>query len=229
MPITNDMPPRGFVRHLGIEPQEPGAIPFREVSLGRDAKIDADTSIFIVFEGWVAGSKFRKEGGRQICALHIEGDYANLRRLALPKTDLQYRAVTTARIALLPIAAVAERCRASRDVAAAILRKIAVAGSISDEWIRNIGVRPALNRVAHLLCELAERLDRAYGKARTSYPLPLTQTEIGQTTGLSAVHVNRVIQGLRARGLLELRGGQMDILDRRQLVELAGFDADYLH
>jgi CRP-like cAMP-binding protein len=76
------------------------------------------------------------------------------------------------------------------------------------EWLVNIGRREAPERVAHILCELLLRL-RAVGLADSdSYELPITQEELGDTLGLSTVHVNRTLQALRAENLITLKRGQ---------------------
>ena len=79
------------------------------------------------------------------------------------------------------------------------------------------------------MCELLLRL-RAVGLASgDSYTLPITQAELGDTTGLSAVHVNRSLQALREANLITLKAGQLVILDAKRLQEFSGFNPNYLH
>jgi CRP-like cAMP-binding protein len=97
------------------------------------------------------------------------------------------------------------------------------------EWLLNVGCRSALERIAHLFCELLLRL-RAVGLAsENSYELPLTQADLGDTTGLSNVHVNRTLQELRRQGLIELRGRRLTILNLPRLRAIAEFKPNYLH
>jgi CRP-like cAMP-binding protein len=71
------------------------------------------------------------------------------------------------------------------------------------EWIVNLGAREAKEKVAHLFCELLIRL-RSVGLAEhDEYELPITQRDLADTVGLSHVHLNRVLQSLRADGLVE--------------------------
>jgi CRP-like cAMP-binding protein len=91
-----------------------------------------------------------------------------------------------------------------------------------------MGRRSALEHTAHLLCELFLRL-RAVGLTEDdSFKLPLTQVELGDTLGLSTVHVNRVVQELRAKGLITWRGATLVIDDWKRLQGLAEFDPTYL-
>jgi CRP-like cAMP-binding protein len=93
---------------------------------------------------------------------------------------------------------------------------------------RSMGRRSALEHTAHLLCALFLRL-RAVGLTEDhSFKLPLTQAELGDSLGLSTVHVNRVVQDLRAKGLITWRGETLVIDDWARLQELAEFDPTFL-
>jgi len=71
---------------------------------------------------------------------------------------------------------------------------------------------------------------RAVGLADSdSYELPITQEELGDTLGLSTVHVNRTLQALRAANLITLKVGHVVILDQARIFEFSGFNPDYLH
>lgn len=93
----------------------------------------------------------------------------------------------------------------------------------------NVGRRLAVERIAHLFCELSERL-RVVGLTRQhSCVLPVTQVDLADTTGLTPVHINRSLQHLRRLGLIERKGKNLRILNLPQLRALAEFRANYLH
>jgi CRP-like cAMP-binding protein len=97
------------------------------------------------------------------------------------------------------------------------------------EWIVNIGARNAKERIAHLMCELLARV-KAVGLATgDSFELPITQSELGETMGLSPVHVNRTLKLLRADGLITFKGGQLVVLDAARLRAISSFNSSYLH
>ena len=56
--------------------------------------------------------------------------------------------------------------------------------------------------MAHLFCEIRERLNVAGLVEDDSFDFPLTQQELSECIGLTAVHVNRTLQELRRRGLI---------------------------
>ncbi len=92
-----------------------------------------------------------------------------------------------------------------------------------------LGRRSAKTRLAHLLCELFTRL-RAGGLATgNTIPLPITQTELGDALGLSTVHVNRVLQELRAQESFTWDGRELIVLNWEQLERTGEFEDTYLH
>ena len=83
--------------------------------------------------------------------------------------------------------------------------------------------------MAHLLCEFQVKL-KAVGLAKDgTFDLPITQVELADAIGVSAVHVNRVLQELRSAGLILSKGTQITIPDWDRLKDVAGFDPLYLH
>src|SRR5688500_8654011 len=75
------------------------------------------------------------------------------------------------------------------------------------------GSREAYQRMAHVFCELLTRL-RAVGLVEDhACTLPITQGEFADATGVTNVHVNRVLQQMRVDGLIELSGDRLNILD----------------
>jgi CRP-like cAMP-binding protein len=101
--------------------------------------------------------------------------------------------------------------------------------SIFREWVVNVGRRDAKERIAHLLCELAARLKSSGAKDGHMYDFPLTQEQIADATGLTAVHTNRTLQALRREGLISLSSSRLEILDWERLAEVGDFNERYLH
>jgi CRP-like cAMP-binding protein len=93
----------------------------------------------------------------------------------------------------------------------------------------NVGQREGSSRMAHVLCELLVRL-RAVGLVEDhACDLPITQSEFADALGFTTVHVNRILQQLRADGLIELKGERLFVPDWEKLKQAGEFDATYLH
>src|SRR6185369_17655449 len=101
--------------------------------------------------------------------------------------------------------------------------------SIFREWVVNVGRRDARSRVAHLLCEFERRLEVAGLAAEYDYELPMTQEQLADATGLTAVHINRVLMTLSHDGLIERHKRHIRIPEWEALRRVAGFSEVYLH
>ena len=97
------------------------------------------------------------------------------------------------------------------------------------EWLLNIGQRHAAERIGHRLCGLFTRLQIVGLAEADGYELPLTQADIGDTVGLSNVHVNRSLQTLREMGLITFKHKAVIIGDLERLMDFTGFNPNYLH
>ena len=78
----------------------------------------------------------------------------------------------------------------------------AVGAAIERVWLACIGRRSTEAYLAHLICETYCRL-RVVGLVRDlTFDIPVTQAHLADIMGLSPVHVNRTLQGLRGDDLL---------------------------
>ena len=111
----------------------------------------------------------------------------------------------------------------------AILLDSLIEASVFREWVVNVGRRDARTRIAHLLCELAVRLNAAGLADGPEFEFPLTQEQLADATGLTAVHTNRTLQTLRKDGLIKLTAHRLTILDWDALADFGDFSERYLH
>lgn len=183
----------------------------------------------LLLQGFACRSKTLADGRRQIVSFHLPGDILDLAGLLLGRMDHEVRALTSATVALVPGATVLDWVRHRPGLNLLLWRDMLIDASIWREWVLNVGRRTAHQRVAHLLCELVARLRAAGLAADYGCELPVSQVELADATGLSAVHVNRVVQEMRAEGLIESRGRTLAVREWRGLRRAAGFDPAYLH
>jgi CRP-like cAMP-binding protein len=93
----------------------------------------------------------------------------------------------------------------------------------------NIGRRDARTRLAHLLCEVATRLQGQDLVNDHGYELPMTQEQLADATALTNVHVNRTLKLLEEEGLIKRDRRAIRFPDWHALRAAAGFDPRYLH
>lgn len=182
----------------------------------------------LILQGFACRYTVLGSGDRRIISVLIPGDLCDGQSAILDQLDQSLGALTRGLAAFIPHSIVRELAGAGPALAQALRWDAAVEEAISRHWIVN-GGRRAEARVAHLLCELAWRLDAVGLALKEIYLLPITQQDLGDATGLSAVHVNRVLRRLRDEGLIELKGGRMSIPDPAHLERLADFSPAYLH
>ena len=203
----------------------------REVAADHDIVHDGQrtTESSLLLEGMAARYKLLGEGRRQITAVHISGDFVDLHSFLLKKMEHGVVALTTCTIAVVPHEALTEITEKSPHLTRMLWLSTLMDAAIHREWITSMGRRPAMERAAHLFCELFTRL-KVIGRTQgDTIRFPLTQAELGDTLGLSLVHVNRVVQALRSQGLVSWEGRTLTILDWDRLAKVAEFDEAYLY
>jgi CRP-like cAMP-binding protein len=185
--------------------------------------------LHVILSGWACRYKVLADGRRQIAALLLPGDICDLDGFLVERLDYSIGALTRCMVAPLPhdqLHAMADASPALRDV---FWWLTFVDNAIATEWSVCLGRRSARERLAHLFCEIFVRLDAVGHADENSYPLPITQEEMSDALGLSTVHVNRVLQGLRADGLVNVERQRLTLLDWEGITTASGFSPDYLH
>lgn len=180
-------------------------------------------------DGWAARCEHLPDGSRQITNFLLPGDFCDLHCEALGRMDHEVVALTRLRLGAFHTSELLELESEHPNLARAFWRMSLTEAAVFRAWIANIGQREAETRVAHLLCELQIRLKQAGLVGDHSFSMPLTQEDLSEATGITAVHMNRILQRLRAKELIRLEGRVLTLLDPEGLASLAGFDPLYLH
>ena len=183
----------------------------------------------LVLDGMVCTSKVIAGGKRQIMAFHIRGDGPDLHSLHLHLLDSDIWAISECRLAFMLHKDLRALNREHPRLGEVLWRTSLVDASIYREWMVNVGQREALERMAHLFCETMLRSEDAGLGQNGTCPMPVTQADLAEATGLSQVHVNRTLQALRGQNLISFAKGVLTIHNWDRLAALADFRADYLH
>jgi CRP-like cAMP-binding protein len=183
----------------------------------------------VLLTGFAYRHKIVGNGARQILSIHIPGDMVDLHNSFLGIADHSVQMLTAGQVALIPAKAVQDVAYSHPAIGRAMLLETLVDGSIFREWIANVGRRDARTRVAHLLCEFAVRLQASGESKGRNYSLPMTQEQLADATGLTSVHVNRMIQSLRQSGLISTDKRSVTIENWDALAIAGDFNTAYLH
>ncbi|HEX8585973.1 MAG TPA: Crp/Fnr family transcriptional regulator [Allosphingosinicella sp.] len=183
----------------------------------------------LLFDGLSCRYKDLVDGQRQIMELHVPGDFLDLHSFLLKQLDHSVGSITPVRFGIVPH----EKLRAISESHPHLTRMLwfstLLDSAVHREKILSIGRRDALSRIAHLLCELYVRLETVGLASGHRYKLGLTQSDLADASGLTSVHVNRMLKTLRDDGLLTFRGNEVVIYNWDELARRAEWDPSYLH
>ncbi len=206
-------------------------IAVREVPQDTDLVPEGDTpsACCLVIEGYACRYKVLRDGRRQIMAFHMAGDVPDLQSLHLKVMDHSLGSLTPMVVGFIPHEALHEVIRSEPGLGSIFWRDTLIDAAIFREWLVGLGRRTAQQQLAHLICELLVKM-RAVGLTQDeTLVLPFTQQELGDAQGLSAVHVNRVLQDLKNEGLIGGARNTITVPDWAKLKAFSEFDPTYLH
>lgn len=183
----------------------------------------------LLLTGFAHRHKVTGNGERQILSVHMPGEFLDLQNSFLKVADHNVQALTRCDIAGVPVAALRQLALDHPAVGRAMWIETLIDAAIFREWIVNVGRRDSLSRISHLLCEFALRLEAAGLSRDHRYEMPMSQEQIADCTGLTPVHVNRVLKELGRLGLIERDKRSISIMHWDRLQEIGDFNTRYLH
>ncbi|AUW57314.1 cyclic nucleotide-binding protein [Sphingobium sp. SCG-1] len=200
-------------------------------SRGRDIVLQGQSlkTMFIIVEGWAMRYKTLADGRRQILSFLVAGDVCDPYCFLLHKADHSIGTITDVTTVTVDRGTMEDIVLAHPGLAKAMWVNALVTASIQREWCVSIGQRTAFERLSHLFCEMYSRLEVVGLAQEGRCAFPVNQYDLADATGMTAVHVNRVLQELRNRGLIQLQRPDLFIPDLIRLQTVALFDPLYLH
>ena len=190
---------------------------------------DETGPVFVVLDGWACRYKILPTGTRQIMAFLMTGDACDLNISILDEMDHGIQAITAAQVAVIPKAVMDALMTDHPNIARAMYTAQLIDEGVLRAWIVSMGRRTSMERVAHLMCELYLRARTIGLSGDDELALPLSQLVLADALGMTPVHVNRILKNLRLSGAMALKRGSLIIMNPAKLVQIAGFDENYLH
>lgn len=183
----------------------------------------------VLLSGWAARYQIVRNGGRQITQLLLPGDSFDFDSHSSDEVIDEIVTLCDCEVVNISYADMERAIEGSPAICSAMLNYGSKENAISASWLVSIGRRDAYERMAHLICELHNRLavDDA-DEGDDEFLFPLTQEDLADVLGLTPVHVNRKLQMLRQNDLIRLRSKRMTILNLPALKKIAGFSPSYL-
>ena len=209
------------------------SLPFRIGTAPRNHVLvregDETTECCILLKGYTCRHKTASTGGRQIVSFHVPGDILDLQHLLLSRADHNLQTITEATFAWVLADDLKRLAQERPAIGEALWRDTLIDASVFREWVLNVGRRSAKARIAHMLCEFAARREAAGLGSPERFELPMTQEQIADATGLTPIHVNRMLHELGRDGAIIRDKRQVEITDWPKMRQIADFDPNYLH
>jgi CRP-like cAMP-binding protein len=182
----------------------------------------------LILDGWACRYKQFPDGRRAIVALLLPGDLCDPFAFRRGRMDHAIGALTPVTVARITPDQIGDAVRGRPAIEEGLCREMLATTAIHREWIASVGRRSAIERLAHLFCELHLRLTWAGLADGTTLPMPVTQPDLADALGQTSVHINRTLKELRSSGLVILRSRRLTIRDLDGLRERGLFDPAYL-
>lgn len=181
----------------------------------------------LIVSGIAARDRTTRAGARQFVGFHIKGDLVDLNSGLIGHAHDTVQVLGGAEVDSIPLGAIVALALDRSTIGRLLWTDTLLDASIAREWPLSVGRRDARTRLLHFLCEPATRQEQGIG-TRDKLDLPLTQEQLGDVLGLTAVHVNRVLQSLKNKPAIERIGRTIRIKDWGSLVCMADFNDAYL-
>lgn len=182
---------------------------------------DRVNEVFFLASGWVASCVDTANGRRQIVKIHLPGDLLGVPSMCLERAAESLMALTRVTVDSIPLRSFARLFQEAPRLGFAMFLSTQQERVMLMDRITSIGRTTAPQRIAALLVHIHDRLKLIDDRNGKSFELPLTQEELAQATGLTAVHINRTFQELDKMEIIERRDRRITLTDLRALRELA--------
>ncbi|OBX19521.1 transcriptional regulator [Erythrobacter sp. QSSC1-22B] len=182
----------------------------------------------MLIEGFMLRT-LESENRRHAVSFHVPGDFVDLHCFALQRLDHNIDCVGVAKVGYVPHDAIVQVMRDDPELARLFWFSTLLDAAMHRRWIMKLEQLTAPCRIAHIFAEIWERLEMV-GLARTDgFDTPLTQIDLADMCGATAIHVNRAIAELRKTGIADFRRGRVMVSDRERLKEYGDFNPGYLY
>lgn len=200
----------------------------QKVQRGRVLRMQGSPSpeMYFVHDGWLASSVTVIDGGRQIVSIHTPNDLIGFSSAQRATAFDQIHALSDAIVSVIkPVVLNGIFERRPRLAQYLMLKSQQDHISLMTRLV-SVGRTDAIARVSALICELVERHVNAGGDRHDTIAVPIRQPDIAELTGLTAVHVNRMLRQLRERGIADWQSGVIRVRDPAALAALAGIQRE---
>ncbi len=201
-------------------------VPGREIIVRKQTRLTEST---LLVDGFMCRYRDDRNGLRQLVAVHVPGDFVDLHAYPLQTLDHDVASLTRVTIATVPHSALDQLLEDRPSMARKLWYATLLDAAMHRAWLFRLGRLDAGGKIAHFLCETDARLQAVGLSDGKTFDLGITQTDLSEICGLTSVHINRVMRGLREEGIMTFRSSTVEIHDPIRLRRRGQFDPYYLY
>lgn len=188
---------------------------------------DIQQRVCMVLTGYAGRYKLLSDGRRLITMILVPGDVFNFDFIFDRHIKSNIITLTPCRIGEVSLSTPMNKAN-WLEISSALIKRMHLNEAITEEHMLSLGRRDAIESLAHLFCEMRERLAVVGLASTNSFRLSISQDDMADTLGVTPVHISRSLRTLRRLGLITLTNGVLTMLNRSALEQMAHFDPIYL-
>ena len=169
--------------------------------------------LYVLCGGWAFRFVQLSDGRRQTLRFLLAGDLFSAVSLFAERIHFSVQALTQLRFARFKRDEVRKRLAANAALSTALATSCIAEDIANGELLLALGRRSAEERIAYVFLHLMRRLAQTNVIRENRYPVPLRHQQIAAITGLTPVHVSRILTIFRDRGLCRLSDGILQVDD----------------
>ena len=170
-----------------------------------------------------------ENGRRYVVGIQVPGDFIDLHAFALKRLDHDLVTLGRAKVGYVPHSRLQDLMNSEPHLSRLFWFSTLLDAAIHRQWVLKLGQLKAYRRVAHMLAEIWYRLEMVGLSHPDGFRTPLTQVDLADMCGTTAIHMNRALRALSREGVADFRRGNVTVRDRKSLEEHGDFNPTYLY
>lgn len=187
-------------------------------------KADCDHPfVYRMVEGWAGRTRSLPDGRDQCILIFMAGDLFAVKSMFVERHPDDVRTFSECLIERLHHRELHRLYREDPDIANRCIWQVVEEERRLHNWVVSLGQGSAEERMAMLMIDFQTRLQGAgvIPEGSVQFHMPLTQQQLADHLGLTAIHVNRVLKAFRERQIVVIRDGSVRIINFENLKQIA--------
>jgi CRP-like cAMP-binding protein len=179
--------------------------------------------VYRLLRGWAGRTRSLADGRTQVILVFLPGDLFAVKSMFMTRHPDDVVSICDIQVERIHYRELHDVYVKDGDVATRCIWQVMEEERRLHSWVTTLGQGSAEERLAVLLIDFRGRLisSKTIAADTLSFEMPLTQTQLAEMVGITAVHVNRVLKGFREAGVVTVRDGTVVISNLKRLVERA--------